>query len=103
MVDRWADSSELLEPWSDDPRQAPIDLKAQVEGLRLAEIIAAEDSGRSVRARAGLLGIEVGRRRSLRRAKRCQWRGTVVWNTLTQADRVGGRYGQPSGTETRAE
>jgi hypothetical protein len=43
MVDRWADwAAELVESWPDDPRQAPIDLEAQVEGVRLAESIAAE-------------------------------------------------------------
>jgi DNA-binding PadR family transcriptional regulator len=41
MVDRWADwAAGLVESWPDDPSQAPVDVAAQAEGVRLAESIA---------------------------------------------------------------
>ena len=48
MVDRWADwAAGLVESWPDDPRQAPVDMATQAEGVRLAESIAAStDAGR---------------------------------------------------------
>jgi DNA-binding PadR family transcriptional regulator len=40
MVDRWADwAAELVATWPDNPRDAPIDLDAQTEAVRLAESI----------------------------------------------------------------